>query len=199
MGRIVVAEFLTLDGVMQAPGDPAEDLSGGFEHGGWNLPYADEVLGMALAKAMASTDAVLFGRKTFEFFAGYWPSAPDDDFLDGESLKAAMGSVPKYVVSTTLKEPLSWQNSTLLTDVSDVSEIRDGLKGDLRVIGSGELVRSLIENDLVDVFELSMAPLVLGSGKRLFGEDTRPTQFDLIEATPTSTGALLLTYGRAKE
>lgn len=199
MAKIVVSDFVTLDGVMQAPGDPNEDRSGGFEHGGWQLPYADEVLGKVLSSTMASTGGLLFGRKTYEFFAGYWPSAPDDNFLEGESLAAKMNSLPKYVASRTLREPLAWDNSRLIGDVAqEVPSLRDELGKDILVLGSGEVVRSLLENDLVDELRLSIVPLILGPGKRLFGEGVPTTELKLAAVEPTTTGALLVTYRRAQ-
>ena len=199
MAKIVVSDFLTLDGVMQAPGDPNEDRSGGFEHGGWQLPYGDDVLGKALSTTMASTGGLLLGRRTYEFFAGFWPSAPDDEFLEGDSLAEKMNSLPKYVVSRTLKEPLAWDNSRLIGDVAnEVPSLRDELGKDILVLGSGEVVWSLLENDLVDELRLSIVPLILGTGKRLFGERTPTMELKLVEVEPTTTGALLVTYRRAK-
>jgi dihydrofolate reductase len=199
VARIVATEFLTLDGVMQAPGDPEEDRTGGFQHGGWQLPYADDVAGRAMAESMAALDGLLFGRRTYEFFAGYWPTAPEDDYLAGESLAAKMNTLPKHVVARTLQEPLAWQNSTLIRDADrGVRALRNGPGRDIAVIGSGELVRFLIQQDLVDEFRLTVDPLILGSGKRLFADGTPVTELRLVDATPSTTGALLLTYRRAK-
>jgi dihydrofolate reductase len=194
--RVVVSEFLTLDGVMQAPGGEDEDRSGGFEHGGWQMPYADEVFGKAVSEWFAVTDGLLLGRRTYEIFAGYWPTAPEDEYLNGESLAVKMNSLPKYVVSTTLTEPLDWQNSTLITgDVpKEIAKLREQSGKDLQVIGSGELVQTLIEHDLVDELRLIIHPIVLGSGKRLFREGNPKTPLSLVDSTTTGTGALILSY-----
>ena len=191
MRRIVVSEFLTLDGVMQAPGDPNEDRSGGFEHGGWQLAYFDDIFGSVMMDAFAATGGMLLGRRTYETFAAHWPKQPPDDPLAG-----MMNGLEKYVVSTTLTEPLAWQNSTLIrTDVAgEVGRLREGSGKELQVIGSGELVQTLIRHDLVDAYRLMVHPLVLGTGKRLFREGTALTRLRLVDTKPTSTGVLILTY-----
>jgi dihydrofolate reductase len=191
MPRIVVSEFLTLDGVMQAPGDPDEDRSGGFDHGGWQLAYFDEIFGSTMMEAFAATGGLLLGRNTYEGFARHWPNQPADDPVAG-----AMNGFQKYVVSTTLTEPLAWQNSTLIkTNVEgEVAKLREGSGKEIQVIGSGELVQTLIRHDLVDVYRLMVHPLVLGAGKRLFRDGTPLTRFRLVDSKPTSTGVLILTY-----
>jgi dihydrofolate reductase len=191
MPRIVVSEFLTLDGVMQAPGDPNEDRSGGFDQGGWQLAYFDDIFGSTMMEAFAATGGMLLGRRTYENFAAHWPKQPADDPLAG-----TMNGLQKHVVSTTLTEPLAWQNSTLIkTDVAGrVAKLKEGSGKEIQVIGSGELVQTLIQHDLVDAYRLMVHPLVLGSGKRLFREGTSMTRLRLVDTKPTSTGVLILTY-----
>jgi dihydrofolate reductase len=189
--RIVVSEFLTLDGVMQAPGDPNEDRSGGFDHGGWQLAYFDDIFGSTMMDAFAATGGMLLGRLTYENFAAFWPKQPADD-----PLAATMNGLDKYVVSTTLTEPLAWENSTLIkVDVpGEIAKLRNGSGKEIQVIGSGGLVQTLIDHDLVDAYRLMIHPLVLGTGKRLFREGTALTKLRLVESKPTSTGVLILTY-----
>ncbi|QLG60251.1 dihydrofolate reductase family protein [Halorarum salinum] len=188
MRKLVVSEFLTLDGVMQAPGAPDEDTEGGFEHGGWQLPYFDDV-DPAVADGLAAADALVLGRKTYEIFASYWPTASED-----EPFTERMNSIDKYVASRTL-DAVDWQNSTLLEgDVADaVAELKREPGGDLVVIGSGELVQTLMANDLVDEYLLMVHPLVLGTGKRLFREG-EPTGMKLVEVETTDSGVVDLTY-----
>jgi dihydrofolate reductase len=195
MRRIVVSEFLSLDGVMQAPGNPDEDRSGGFEHGGWQLAYFDDIFGSTMMEAFAATGGMLLGRRTYETFAAHWPKQPADDPLAG-----LMNGLEKYVVSTTLAEPLAWQNSTLIkTDVpAEVARLREGSGKEIQVIGSGELVQTLIKHDLVDSYRLMIHPLVLGTGKRLFREGTPLRKFRLTDTKPTTTGVLILTYEPAE-
>jgi dihydrofolate reductase len=191
MRKLVVNEFLSLDGVMQAPGHPEEDRSGGFTHGGWQLPYVDDVFGEVAAEGIAETDAYLFGRRTYEIMAAYWPSQPDD-----EPFAATLNNTPKYVASTTLGEPLAWQNSTLLQgDVAKaVAELKEQPGKNIVVLGSGELVRTLIENDLVDVYGIMINPIVLGSGKRLFADGVPKTPLKLVRSVTSGTGVLIATY-----
>jgi dihydrofolate reductase len=191
MSKIVVSEFLTLDGVMQAPGDPNEDRSGGFDQGGWQLAYFDDVFGKTMMDAFAAAGGMLLGRLTYENFARYWPNQPSDD-----PLAAAMNGFQKYVVSTTLTEPLAWQNSTLIKgDVAaEVARLREQPGKEIQVIGSGELVQTLIASDLVDSYRLMVHPLVLGNGKRLFRDGTTSTKLQLVNSTTTTTGVLILDY-----
>jgi dihydrofolate reductase len=191
MPRIVVSEFVTLDGVMQAPGGPDEDTSGGFTRGGWQMPYFDDIFSSTLMDAFAATDGLLLGRRTYDIFAAWWPEQSADD-----PLAATMNGLQKYVVSTTLNEPLAWENSRLIkTDLADeVSMLKRGSGKDILVIGSGELVQSLIKLDLVDAYRLMIHPLVLGTGKRLFRDGTTPTNLRLVESKPTGTGVLILDY-----
>jgi dihydrofolate reductase len=194
--KIIVQEFLTLDGVMQAPGDPDEDRSGGFEHGGWQLAYFDDIFGDAIMNGFAATGGFLFGRRTYDVFARFWPNQPPSD-----PLAPTFNAAQKWVVSTTLSEPLPWENSTLIRDdvAGEIRKIQAGDGGDIRVIGSGELVQTLIRDGLVDEFQLIIHPLVLGEGKRLFREELSPTKLRLTSSKPTTKGVLIVTYEPADE
>lgn len=191
MGRIIANTNLTLDGVMQAPGRADEDTRDGFEHGGWGQPYFDEVMGQKAAEGMASTGAFLFGRRTFEDFASVWPTMPEDN-----PFAAVLNERPKYVVSTTLRGPLPWANSSLLEgDPGEaVTALKDRLDEDIVILGSGELVRSLMERGLVDRYVLWIHPLVLGSGRRLFTDGLSTASLRLIDTTTTTTGVVIATY-----
>ncbi len=190
MRMLRVIEFLSLDGVMQAPGAPDEDTEGGFQHGGWQRPYLDDVLGGAAAKGMAATDTYLFGRKTYEHMAAYWPTAPNDD-----PYARHLNSTPKYVASRTL-QGVEWQNSRLIEgDVAEeVGKLKEQPGKNIAVLGSGELVQTLIKHDLIDEYFLAMFPIVLGSGKRLFREAAQVKRLSLVDSKATSTGGVLLTY-----
>jgi dihydrofolate reductase len=196
MRKIIVSEFLTLDGVMQGPGDPNEDRSGGFDQGGWQLSYFDEVFGQHLTDAFAQTGAMLLGRRTYDIFAAYWPKQPADDPLAG-----TMNQMPKYIVSTSLSEPLEWQNSTLIKgDVpAEIAKLKEGQGKDITVIGSGELVQTLIHHDLIDQYAPMIHPIVLGNGKRLFRDETKPVRLRLSDSKISTTGVLILTYEPAGE
>ena len=189
MRKLVVTEFLSLDGVYQAPGDPNEDTEGGFKLGGWQRPYFDDVLGEEATKGMAETDAQLFGRKTYEIMAAYWPNAPADD-----PFAQHLNNIQKYVASRTL-QAADWQNSTVLRgDLSEeVTALKEQPGKNITVIGSGNLVRSLMEHDLVDEYVLAVYPIVLGSGKRLF-TDGQAHRLRLVDSKPTTTGGVFLTY-----
>jgi dihydrofolate reductase len=186
MSHITVINNLTLDGVMQAPGRPDEDRRDGFDHGGWAAPYYDEVLGRAMAERMARGGALLLGRRTYEDFASFWPKQTDNPFTP------VLNERRKYVASTTLEEPLPWENSVLLR--GDAVDAVAGLDEDLGVLGSGELVRALLRAGLVDELVLTIHPLVLGSGRRMFADDGTLAAFRLVDATPTTTGALIAVY-----
>jgi dihydrofolate reductase len=190
MRMLRVIEFLSLDGVMQAPGAADEDTEGGFQHGGWQRPYFDDVLGATAAEGMAETDAYLFGRKTYEKMAAYWPTAPEDDPYGRH-----MNSTPKYVASRTLQD-VEWRNSTLIEgDVAqEVARLKEQPGKNIAVLGSGDLVQTLLEHDLVDEFFLAVYPLVLGSGKRLFRDSDQVRKLHLVDSKPTSTGGVILTY-----
>jgi dihydrofolate reductase len=189
--KLIVNEFLSLDGVMQAPGDPDEDRTDGFAHGGWQRPYFDDDFAKVAFEGIRETDGYLFGRRTYEIMAAFWPSQPDSD-----PFAASLNGLPKYVASTTLSEPLEWQNSTLLHgDVAKaVAELKERPGKNLVVLGSGELVQTLMQNDLVDEYGLMINPIVLGSGKQLFRDGTPRRPLRLVRSTTTSTGVLVTTY-----
>jgi dihydrofolate reductase len=191
--RIVTSEFMSLDGVVQAPGGREEDTDGGFTNGGWSMPYFDPVtMGAAIGEVMGNAEALLFGRRTWQTMAAAWPGRAGDEFAD------RMNAIPKYVVSGTLKQDdLSWTNSTLIPsdDALDVvRNLREKVGGDLIVMGSPTLVRSLVENDLVDEHLLMIEPIVLGGGKRLFPDDGQSRPLDLVSTTTSSTGVLICKY-----
>jgi dihydrofolate reductase len=193
MRNVIVNEFVSLDGVVQAPGGADEDPSGGFAHGGWHMRYMEDELAMQwVLRGINEAGGFLLGRRTWEIFAAYWPNAPEEEQVVAEPLN----SKPKYVASTTLEEPLGWQNSTLVG--RDVAEAVAALKreegGDLQVIGSSQLVQTLIEHDLVDEFRLMIDPVVLGGGKRIFRDDGALRQLRLSDGQVSSTGAFLGTY-----
>lgn len=194
MRTLRVIEFLSLDGVMQAPGDPQEDTEGGFRHGGWQRPYFDDVLGASAAQGMAATDAYLFGRKTYEKMAAYWPDVSDDD-----PYARHLNSTPKYVASTTLTHA-DWDRTTLLEgDVPQaVAALKEEPGEDIAVLGSGQLVQTLIEHDLADEFSLVVYPILLGSGKRLFRDSEQARRLTLIDSQTTGTGGVMLTYRPAR-
>jgi len=191
MAQLVVVEQLSLDGVMQGPGGPDEDRSGGFEHGGWAMPYFDEVAGEEAGKSMAETAAFLFGRKTYQILATYWPNHPDNDIFSN-----VLNSLPKYVASTTLDEPLAWSGSSVLKgDVGEaVAALKEELDGNIVVLGSGQLARTLMEHNLVDEYGLTIHPLMLGSGKRLFDEKSAMRPLNLVDWRISTTGVIIATY-----
>jgi dihydrofolate reductase len=190
--RIVLSEFLTLDGVMQAPGGKDEDRSGGFEHGGWQMDnhYIDDVGGQAVMQSFEGADGLLLGRRTYEIFASYWPKS------DEEPIAGVMNNMKKYVASTTLKSPLEWQNSELLEGdtVEAVGALKDQPGRDLLVIGSGDLAQTLIGSDLVDEYRLMIHPIVVGGGKRLFRDGNPLAKLTLVDSKMTTTGVAILTY-----
>jgi dihydrofolate reductase len=190
MGELIVTEFLTLDGVAQAPGAPDEDTDSGFAHGGWQAPLLDEEAGTALFEQASSMDALLLGRRTYEIFAGYWPNAPEEIGFTG-----LLNRVPKYVASRTLTDPLDWQGSTVLA--GDLAAAIAGLKerhDEIHVIGSLDLLQSLLRLGLVDRLDLWQYPLLLGSGKRVFAEGTVPAALRLAESVTYPNGTLHLVY-----
>jgi dihydrofolate reductase len=190
MGKIVVVNNVTLDGVTQGLGRPDEDTRGGFKHGGWGVPYADRLQGETMAKSMAQTRAILLGRRTYEDFYCYWPKQADNPYTE------VLNQTPKYVASTTAAEPLPWQNSTLLSGnlAAEVTALRDRTDGAIAVLGSGELVRWLAEQDLVDEYLLLIHPLVLGSGTRLFPDKGPRHALRLTDAVVTTTGVVIAIY-----
>jgi dihydrofolate reductase len=189
--KVVVTNFVTLDGVMQGPGHPDEDRRGGFEHGGWAPPYADDVMGEVMGKGIGSGGALLFGRRTYEHFASVWADGPEDS-----PFTAVLNDRQKYVASTTLSEPLPWRNSTLLEgDAADaVERLREQPGKDLVILGSGELIRSLMRRNLIDEYVLPIHPVVLGSGQRLFADGSAFTKLRLADVRPTTTGVVIATY-----
>jgi dihydrofolate reductase len=195
MRKLVVTTFTTLDGVMQAPGGPGEDPDGGFEHGGWSVGYWDERMGELALEIHLAAGAVLFGRKTYEILGGHWPRVGDDD-----PMAAKLNAVPKHVASRTL-HTLEWANSSLLAgDVPDAVRRLKAEDGDpLLVIGSSGLVQTLIEHDLVDTFIVWTFPVVLGEGKRLFGDGAVPAGLELTGIETSTTGVTVATYERAGE
>jgi dihydrofolate reductase len=193
MRKLVVTESVTVDGVMQAPGGPSEDTDGGFAHGGWVAPHFDDELGGLAVEGALRPDALLLGRRTYEIFAAHWPRVTGDD-----PIAAKLNAMPKYVASRTL-EAVEWNNSTLLTgDVAEaVAELKEGPGGEIRVYGSANLAQTLLANDLVDELVLWVFPVLLGEGKRLFGEGTRPAGLELVHAVTSGTGVAAHTYRRA--
>jgi dihydrofolate reductase len=176
---------------MQSPSHPDEDRRGGFEHGGWAPPYADQVMASVMAKGIEQGETMLFGRRTYEQFASYWPHQPDDN-----PYAAVLNSRRKYVVSTTLSEPLPWANSTLVEDMRAVAALKERPGGDVVVLGSGALVGSLMRHDLIDDYVLSIHPIVLGSGRRLFPEGSPFAKLRLVDSVTTTTGVVIGTFRR---
>jgi dihydrofolate reductase len=188
LGKVVVIEHVTLDGVMQAPGRADEDQRDGFEHGGWAHARVDEVMGRVMGEGMARGGALLFGRRTYEDFFSFWPTQTDNPYTD------VLDNTLKYVASRSLKEPLPWRNSTLLHgDAAEaVAKLKEG--DDLGVLGSGQLVRSLMQRGLVDEFVLMTHPLVLGTGRRLFADGGAFAELRLTDTTTTTTGVVIAKY-----
>ena len=191
MRRLAVTTFLTLDGVMQAPGGPGEDPSGGFTHEGWSVNYWDDRMGQIMDDFMSKPFDLLLGRKTYEIFAAYWPHVTDGS---GDSLNSAK----KYVASRTL-DTVEWNNSTLIKgDVGEqVAALKEQSGAEIQVHGSGHLIQTLIKHDLIDEYRLWVFPLVLGSGKRLFADGTVPAGLKLVDSQASSTGVVIATYERA--
>lgn len=194
MNKLVVTMSLTLDGVMQAPGRPDEDRRDGFEHGGWAQPYVDDVMAQEMGKGMAQDAAILLGRRTYEDLFAVWADQTDNPF------SAVLNNAQKYVASTTLEEPLPWTNSTLLNgDAAEaVARLKEQPGKDLVVLGSGELVRSLMQRGLIDEFVLLIHPLILGSGRRLFGDGGAFAALRLLDTKTTTTGVVIATYRSAE-
>lgn len=187
MRKIIVLSFITLDGVMQAPGGPEEDPSGGFEYGGWVAPYDDKVFGKVMEKQLKPAD-LLLGRKTFEIWADYWP--------ERENGWPGINDVTKYVLSGTMKKS-DWKNSVFLENLADIEKLKNSEGSDIKVWGSSQLVQLLLKNDLVDELWLMIHPLTLGKGKKLFGNDAMPAAFTLTESTVTPSGVIITNYKRA--
>jgi dihydrofolate reductase len=196
MRKVIVNEFLSLDGVAQAPGGADEDPSGGFAHGGWHMQYMqDEVAQRWVLGSIVEAGGFLLGRHTYEIFAAYWPNAAAEEQVIAEPLNTK----PKYVASTTLSDPLEWQNSTVLE--GDVAAALSALKekdgGDIHVIGSTQLVQTLLEHDHVDELRVMIDPVMLGGGKRIFLDDGSLRPLRLVDGQIVGTGAILATYARA--
>jgi len=187
MRKIIILSFITLDGVMQAPGAPKEDTSGGFKYGGWVAPYFDDVSGKVMKKQMKPAD-LLLGRKTFEIFASYWPEHAD--------YWPSINDVTKYVMSKTMKKS-DWENSVFLKSLADIKKLKKSRGSDIQVHGSGKLIQLLLKNDLVDELWLKIHPLTLGKGKKLFVNGTIPAAFTLTESLVTPSGVIFANYKRA--
>jgi dihydrofolate reductase len=193
MRKLIVLSFITLDGVMQAPGGPEEDPTGDFKYGGWTVGYWDDFLGGVMDEQMANPFDLLLGRKTYEIFAAYWPYVKSDDPIAGK-----LNSTKKYVASTTLRK-LDWSNSTLIKGdlVQEVKKLKQENGPELQIHGSGNLIQTLLQNDLIDEFRLKIFPITLGMGKRLFGDGTIPASFKLVDSRTSTTGVIVVTYERA--
>ena len=190
MRKILVLTFITLDGVMQAPGGPGEDDSGGFKYGGWTVPYFDEFLGKVMAEQMSKPFDLLLGRKTFEIFASYWPQHEDEG--------PGINNATKYVVSNTLTQH-EWKKSVFLKNVDEIEKLKQQDGPDLQVHGSSNLIQTLLQHDLVDEFWLKIFPVTLGMGKRLFDTGTLPAAYTLVESQSSPSGVLIATFKRAGE
>ena len=190
MSKVVVFLSLTLDGVMQGPGRPDEDTRGGFKYSGWAAPYADPNMGKTVGESMATTGGILLGRRTYEDFYNFWPKQKNSPFTE------ILNNAQKYVASTKLKEPLPWMNSTLLKGnvPRAVANLKKKLDKDLVILGSGKLVQSLMEKNLIDRYILLIHPLVLGSGKRLFTNGSKYAALKLVGTEPTQSGVVINTY-----
>jgi dihydrofolate reductase len=191
MSKIIVINHLTLDGVMQAPGRPDEDRRGGFEYGGWAQVDNDAVMGQALGEGMGQGGALLFGRRTYEDFAAFWPKQPEPN-----PFTAVLNNVQKYVVSRTLEEPLPWSNSTLLKGAAAeaVASLKERSEQGISIMGSGELIQSLMSHNVIDEYLLMIHPLILGTGRRLFPDGTSFAKLRLVKSLPTTTGVIIATY-----
>ena len=194
--RIVLSDFMSLDGVVQAPGGRQEDTDGGFQHGGWSMRFFDaEAMGPVFDEAMETTEALLFGRRTWQTMAAAWPKRAGDPFAD------QMNAIPKYVASRTLaQDDLDWTNSTLLPAgdaLGGVRELRQREGGDVQVMGSSALAAQLISNDLVDEYRLMLEPILLGGGKRLFPDDGQARRLELVSTSTASTGVVICRYRTA--
>lgn len=193
MRKIIVVEFITLDGVMQAPGGSKEDTAEGFTYGGWSGPFFDEASGKEMAIQMKETFSLLLGRKTYDIFAGYWPH----HVTEAEGWPQ-INKIPKYVVSTTLKNP-TWENTEVIHDIKELKELKSSSGPDLQVYGSSKLIQTLMEQDLVDEFWLKIFPITLGTGKRLFEKGTIPASFKLFKSKVTPSGVIFAYYKRDGE
>ncbi len=195
MRKLVVLTFVTLDGVMQAPGGPHEDTSGDFKNGGWSVGYWDEFMNQVMAKQMKPPFDLLLGRKTYEIFAAYWPNAKDEP-----KVAELLNSAKKYVASTTLSR-VDWNNSILIKGdvVEEIKQLENQEGPEIQVHGSSNLIQTLLKNDLVDELRLKIFPVTIGNGKRLFGEGTIPASFRLLKSEASPKGVIVATYMREGE
>ncbi len=193
MRKVIAATFISLDGVMQAPGGPEEDPTGGFKYGGWTVHYWDDMMGQAMGKTFEAPFDLLLGRRTYEIFAAHWPYVGDD--TDDALIAKKFNATTKYVATNSLKE-LSWQNSVVLHGnvAAKVAKLKLEKGSDLLLQGSSVLLQTLLAHDLIDEFKLLIFPLVLGPGKRLFGEGTKPAAFTLVDSKTSTTGVIMNTY-----
>jgi dihydrofolate reductase len=193
MATLVVGTFLTVDGVMQAPGGPDEDERDGFAHGGWLVPLFDDDMGRIMVEHTLAADGLLLGRRTYEIFAEHWPRIPDDD-----PIAAKLNAMPKFVASRTLRS-VEWRNSALLEDdaAEAVAALKRDREGEIQVTGSGDLIQTLLAADLVDEFRLWVFPVLLGTGRRLFAGGTVPAGLELVASETTGSGVAFHTYRRA--
>jgi dihydrofolate reductase len=194
MRKLVVSTFLSLDGVMQAPGGPQEDRDGGFEHGGWSVKYWDELMGQITYEQMRAPDALLLGRKTYDIFASHWPHVTDPS----DPVATRLNSMRKYVVSRTLTK-VEWHNSVLISrdTPAAIARLKEESGGEIQVHGSSNLIQTLLKHDLVDEFRLWVFPVVLGTGKRLFGDGTIPLAVRLVDTKVSTTGVAVHRLVRA--
>ena len=193
MGKLTITAFVSIDGVMQAPGGPDEDTSGGFAHGGWLVPHADEGMGAAIMDIFSRTEAFLLGRGTYDIFAASWPKVTDPN----DPVAAKLNGLPKHVASRTQTQ-FEWNNSVHIADVvRDVTALKARYDGELQVHGSPGLLQTLIKHDLIDEYNLFIFPVVLGSGKRLFGEGAMASTMKLVKSTITESGTIIASYQRA--
>jgi dihydrofolate reductase len=188
MRKIIVLEFISLDGIMQAPGGPEEDTSGGFKYGGWTVPYFDKISGQEMGKQMKGAYDLLLGRKTYDIFAGYWPQHTEG--------WPQVNKITKYAVSKTLKKP-TWKNTVVVKDVKALKKLKNANGPDLQVYGSANLCQTLFKHDLVDELWLKIFPITLGKGKRLFAEGTIPAAFKLSYSKISPSGVIFANYKRA--
>lgn len=186
MRKIIALAFLTIDGVMQAPGGPEEDPSGGFAYGGWTAPFDDGTSGEIMEKLMKPAD-LLLGRQTYEIFASYWPQHAEH--------WPGINEVTKYVLSTTL-DTSEWENTVFLKELSEIEKLKNTQGADIKIWGSSKLVQSLLQHDLVDEFWLMIHPVILGKGKKLFGNDSVPTAYEVVETFITASGVIMVNYRR---
>lgn len=190
MRKIFVLEFITMDGVIQAPGGSKEDTAEGFKYGGWTAPYFDEEAGKEMDKQMKGEYNLLLGRKTYDIFAGYWPEHTE--------MWPQVNKITKYVVSKTLKNP-TWENTVVVKDSKELTKLKESNGPDLQVYGSSNLVQTLMKYDLIDEFWLKVFPITLGTGKRLFDKGTIPASFTLVKSKITPSGVIIAYYKRAGE